>query len=130
MKIESKDGNIHLSDVYNPVIITSNDGEEIAVCQRDTGFEFTYEGEDYEAKQGKVNKLHKAQKSFESNLNYPVRIKLTKKGKEFMLGKHLHISKDGFCEIQIHRFMSLFKDINSIDLPGYLEMNVTFLDMP
>lgn len=54
MKIESKNNEIILREVYSGVGLISNDGEEFGICMRDSGFEFTYAGKWYAAKEGNI----------------------------------------------------------------------------
>ncbi|MCP4109884.1 MAG: hypothetical protein GY749_30920 [Desulfobacteraceae bacterium] len=46
--------NLELEGVFNPVILKTNDGEKMAICMRDSGFEFEYQGKKYFAKEGFV----------------------------------------------------------------------------
>lgn len=63
-KIEvNEKGEIILKDVFNGVGLETSDGEHFGICMRDTGFEFNYGGQWYEAKNGKVNVLGKPEKS-------------------------------------------------------------------
>lgn len=48
-----------LTDVYNPVHFRTNDGENLSICMRDYGYEFTYQGKTYEAKNGLIRKMGK-----------------------------------------------------------------------
>tara|TARA_Y100000296_G_scaffold36942_1_gene42774 strand:+ start:203 stop:397 length:195 start_codon:yes stop_codon:yes gene_type:complete len=50
---------IILKEVYSGVGLESNDGEFFGICMRDSGFEFTYEGEDYSAQKGIIEHLGK-----------------------------------------------------------------------
>jgi hypothetical protein len=60
MKITVNEKNeIILKEVYSGVGLESNDGEFFGICMRDSGFEFTYEGEDYSAYNGKIKHLGK-----------------------------------------------------------------------
>lgn len=43
-----------LSKVYNSMLFKTDDGEELALCMRDSGYEFKYFGHWYEAKEGIV----------------------------------------------------------------------------
>ena len=55
MKIEvDENGAMVLKEVYNPIVLKSADGETLAVCMRDSGFEFFYEGIPYYAKKGMI----------------------------------------------------------------------------
>jgi hypothetical protein len=47
---------IQLEKVYNSIILKSDSGEEIAICMRDSGFEFNYQDQWYSAQQGVVKK--------------------------------------------------------------------------
>ncbi|NLR94948.1 hypothetical protein [Flammeovirga agarivorans] len=58
MKIETnKNGEIILKEVYSSIGLESDNKELLDICMRDSGFEFKYNGQLYEAKQGKVRKL-------------------------------------------------------------------------
>lgn len=58
MKIETNEnGEIILKEVYLGVGLESDDKEFFGICMRDTGFEFNYNGQWYEAKQGEIKKL-------------------------------------------------------------------------
>lgn len=58
MKIVIKeDGSRVFKKVYSGILLESDDGEEIGICMRDTGFEFNYQGVWYEAKDGVVRKM-------------------------------------------------------------------------
>jgi hypothetical protein len=50
-----EDRTIVLKKVYTGVTFESAEGERFSICMRDTGFEFTYAGQSYEAKNGVVN---------------------------------------------------------------------------
>lgn len=39
-----------LEDVFNPLILKTEKGEIMTVCMRDSGFEFSYNGVKYSAK--------------------------------------------------------------------------------
>ena len=55
MKIETNEnGEIILKEVYLGVGLESDDKEFFGICMRDTGFEFNYGGQWYEAKQGEI----------------------------------------------------------------------------
>ena len=41
-----------LENIFNPVLFNTNAGEKLSICMRDSGFEFTYEGVKYYAKEG------------------------------------------------------------------------------
>jgi len=67
MRITSNmDGIIELTEVYNTIALTSDSGESFAICMRDSGFEFKYQGEWYSAKAGEVSKVYHIQ-MFNSN---------------------------------------------------------------
>ncbi len=58
MKIEvNKNNSIQLSEVFNPIVLVTNDGEEMVITMRDSGFEFTYQNEIYHAKNGFIEKI-------------------------------------------------------------------------
>ena len=58
MKISTTEkGEMVLNEVYNPVTLKSNAKEKFQICMRDSGFEFTYNNEKFEAKEGKINPL-------------------------------------------------------------------------
>ena len=55
MKITVNEENImQLEEVFNSVVLKTSDGEEMAICMRDSGFEFKYQGKWYFAKEGYV----------------------------------------------------------------------------
>jgi hypothetical protein len=55
MNIEVDDhGTIVVTRVYNPISFLTNAGETLSICMRDTGFEFTYQGVKFNAKQGNI----------------------------------------------------------------------------
>lgn len=56
----NKDNAIQLEEVFNSIILKTKDGEEMAICMRDTGFEFNYQGEWYFAKEGYVEAFHRS----------------------------------------------------------------------
>jgi hypothetical protein len=51
------DNNIQFENVYVPIIFKSRDGETISIVMRDSGFEFNYQGEWYDAQRGEVSKV-------------------------------------------------------------------------
>lgn len=50
-------GEVVLKRVYSPVILKSDAVEQLSICMRDGGFEFTYMGVPYFAKGGVVGEL-------------------------------------------------------------------------
>ena len=52
-----QDGDLLIEKNYSGVGFKSDDGEEFAICNRDTGFEFKYNDIWYEAKNGEIKKL-------------------------------------------------------------------------
>jgi len=56
----NQDNTIQLEEVFNSVVLKTKDGEEMAICMRDSGFEFKYQGEWYFAKEGYVEPFHKS----------------------------------------------------------------------
>lgn len=58
MKITTNEqNNIQLEEVFNPIILKTSSGEELCICMRDSGFEFTYEGDKYSAQKSVINKI-------------------------------------------------------------------------
>lgn len=53
-------GGIQLSEVYNTLTLITDDGEQLAITMRDSGFEFNYQGEWYFAKEGYLEPFHKS----------------------------------------------------------------------
>lgn len=54
MKISSENNNFVIRECYSGVLFISDDKEELGICMRDSGFEFTYGNMWYEAKNGKL----------------------------------------------------------------------------
>lgn len=52
-----EDQTVQLEQVFNSINLKTESNEEMAICMRDSGFEFKYFGEWYEAKNGSINKL-------------------------------------------------------------------------
>ena len=52
-----KDSSQELREVYNPITLVTNSGETLSIAMRDSGFEFTYQGQLFEAKEGSVKPL-------------------------------------------------------------------------
>ena len=50
----SEDHDIILKQVYNSIVLITDSGEEMAICMRDGGFEFKYNGDWWRACQGEV----------------------------------------------------------------------------
>ena len=58
MKLETTgDGQITLKEVYTGIRLVSDDQEEFAICMRDSGFEFKYDGNWWEAKGGYIRMM-------------------------------------------------------------------------
>lgn len=58
MKVTTDEkGAILLENVFNPIILKTNSGEELIICMRDSGFEFSYQNEQYSAKNNIVEKV-------------------------------------------------------------------------
>lgn len=55
-------GSIGIKKVFNPIKLTTSDGETMIITMRDSGFEFNYQGEWYFAKQGFVGKVSEEHK--------------------------------------------------------------------
>jgi hypothetical protein len=51
----NENGSIQLGKVYNSVVLKTDDGEEMVICMRDSGFEFTYQGSKYSAQKGEID---------------------------------------------------------------------------
>lgn len=56
----NQDNTIQLEEVFNSIVLKTKDGEEMAICMRDSGFEFKYQGEWYFAKEGYVEPFQKS----------------------------------------------------------------------
>jgi len=55
MKITvNQDNAIQIEEVFNGIVLKTNDGEEMSICMRDSGFEFKYQDKWYFAKEGHV----------------------------------------------------------------------------
>ena len=68
MKIEvNENREIVLKEVYIGVGLESNDKEFFGICMRDSGFEFTYEGQNYSAQKGVIKKLGEDKPIVENN---------------------------------------------------------------
>lgn len=59
---------IQLEEVYNSIVLKTRDGEEMAICMRDSGFEFKYQGEWYSAQQGLIKKMKRLKSKFEKEI--------------------------------------------------------------
>lgn len=60
MKISvNQDDSFQLEEVYLPIVLVSEDKEEMSIVMRDSGFEFKYQGDWYIAKNGVVELLRK-----------------------------------------------------------------------
>jgi hypothetical protein len=60
MKISvNQDDLFQLEEVYLPIVLVSDDKEEMSIIMRDSGFEFKYQGDWYMAKNGVVELLKK-----------------------------------------------------------------------
>lgn len=58
MKIEvDNNRQIVLKEVFNGIMLESDDKETFGICMRDSGFEFNYQGLWYSAKQGAVKQM-------------------------------------------------------------------------
>lgn len=55
MKLEvTENGLIRLKEVFNPIVLTSEEGEVLSICMRDSGFEISYAGGIFSCKKGIV----------------------------------------------------------------------------
>ena len=60
MKISvNQDDSFQLEQVYLPITLVTDAQEEMSIIMRDSGFEFKYQGDWYEAKNGKVELIKK-----------------------------------------------------------------------
>ncbi len=50
-----QDCNIELKEVFNSIVLKTQDNEKMAICMRDSGFEFNYQGQWYSAQKGIVS---------------------------------------------------------------------------
>lgn len=58
MKLTTKeDYSIQLEEVYNSIVLLTEEKDEFSICMRDNGFEFFYGGKKFEAKNGVVKEL-------------------------------------------------------------------------
>lgn len=58
MKITvNEDRSIVLKEVYSGIILETSDGETMGICMRDSGFEFSYQGQWYSAQNGKIEPM-------------------------------------------------------------------------
>jgi hypothetical protein len=89
MKIDvDENGEIMLTEVYSGISLKTEDGEKISICMRDSGFEFSYNGNKYEAKNGEVKILKQKETNeiFKKVLfEYGWRINLRKKSSDLYL---------------------------------------------
>ncbi len=53
----SSENLIQIEKVFNPIKLVTESGEVMYICMRDSGFEFSYQGENYYAKEGNVDKF-------------------------------------------------------------------------
>jgi len=49
-----EDRTIQLEEVFNSIVLKTDQGEELSICMRDSGFEFKYQDKWYFAKEGYV----------------------------------------------------------------------------
>ena len=58
MRIETNEsGDINLTEVYNPVLLTTNSGEKLMVVMRDSGFEVCYNDQYFSLNENKIRRL-------------------------------------------------------------------------
>jgi hypothetical protein len=57
MRLETENNMIVIDKIFNPIKLRTNDGEEIMIQMRDSGFEFFYEGKQYSAQKGKITEV-------------------------------------------------------------------------
>jgi hypothetical protein len=59
MKINvNQDNTIQLEEVFNPIVLKTFSGEELTISMRDSGFEFTYGGNQYSAQKGIIDNFN------------------------------------------------------------------------
>lgn len=63
------DGTFEFKEVYNAINLKSANGEQFSICMRDTGFEFTYEGKTFVAKNKLLGPTKQVKTSTESNIS-------------------------------------------------------------
>ena len=69
MKLDiNQNGILELTEVYNSIELKTNANELITICMRDSGFEFTYQGCKYSAKEGVLEKTQKKELVIDKNL--------------------------------------------------------------
>jgi len=69
MKVTTKDNTIQLEEVFNSIVLKSESGQTMAICMRDNGFEFKYNGIWYEAKDGFIELLEDDERLAEQRQN-------------------------------------------------------------
>ena len=58
MKINVNENNVlEITEVYNSILLKTNDNEKMYISMRDSGFEINYEGQWYSLKEGIVKKI-------------------------------------------------------------------------
>ena len=55
-----EDNTLQLKKVFSSLVLKTESNEEMAICMRDSGFEFKYQGKWYSAKEGVVEPLNKS----------------------------------------------------------------------
>ena len=51
---------IQLEEVFNDLFLKTASGETLSICMRDSGFEFSYQGNPYFAKEGYLEPFNKS----------------------------------------------------------------------
>ena len=95
MKIENNEEyEFVLTEVFSPIILKTKkdvknkiEPEEFSICMRDTGFEFKYNNEWWEAKNGVISKIGNASQRAAKTCDDFVNKVLNNKGKWIMLTK-------------------------------------------
>lgn len=49
---------IQLEEIFNGITLKTPDGEEMNICMRDSGFEFTYQNQRYSAQKGIIQEVN------------------------------------------------------------------------
>lgn len=58
MKLDvQEEGLVRLQEVFNPIVLQSENGETLSICMRDGGFEFIYGSVPYSASGGSVTPM-------------------------------------------------------------------------
>lgn len=67
MKVETKNNEIVLKDVFNGIGLETRTGETFGICMRNSGFEFIYANKKYEANEGVLREMKSVDTEMGSN---------------------------------------------------------------